>query len=135
MNEKIDTAMVLAAGLGTRMRPLTDTLPKPLVPLAGRTLLDHALDRLLDAGIARAVVNVHYRADQIERHLAGRTTPEITISDERGVLLETGGGIKKALPVLGRAPFVVHNSDSVCLGRRQNGLPVDARAYVRLYRL
>lgn len=110
---KIDTAMVLAAGLGTRMRPLTDTLPKPLVVLGGRALIDHALDRLADAGITRAVVNVHHKAGQIETHLAQRTRPVITISDERGLLLETGGGIRKALPLLGDAPFIVHNSDSV----------------------
>lgn len=119
MTEKIDMAMVLAAGLGTRMRPLTDTLPKPLVVLAGRALIDHALDRLADAGIARAVVNVHHKADLIEAHLAGRTRPAITISDERGLLLETGGGIRKALPLLGAAPFIVHNSDSVW--RETNG--------------
>lgn len=109
------TAFVLAAGLGTRMRPLTDTLPKPLVPLKGRALIDHVLDRLAVAGVERAVVNVHYRADQIEAHLAGRTSPAITISDERDRLLETGGGLVRALPKLGPDPFVVHNSDSVWL--------------------
>jgi N-acetyl-alpha-D-muramate 1-phosphate uridylyltransferase len=107
------TAFVLAAGLGTRMRPLTDTLPKPLVPLAGRAMIDHVLDRLADAGITNAVVNVHYLADQIERHVAQRTNPRVLISDERGVLLETGGGVVRALPKLGSAPFVIHNSDSV----------------------
>ncbi len=115
MSKRPHTAMVLAAGLGTRMRPLTDTVPKPLVVLAGRTLLDHALDRLADAGIRRAVVNVHYRADQIETHLKARTRPEIVVSDERDTLLDTGGGIVRALPLLGPAPFVVHNSDSVWL--------------------
>jgi N-acetyl-alpha-D-muramate 1-phosphate uridylyltransferase len=107
------TAMVLAAGMGTRMRPLTDQVPKPLVTLDGRALLDHALDRISAAGLDRAVVNVHYKADLIERHLAARTAPQIIISDERNCLLETGGGIAKALPVLGEAPFLVHNSDSV----------------------
>ncbi len=113
MSGRPTTAMVLAAGLGTRMRPLTDTTPKPLVPLAGRALLDHVLDRLADAGIARAVVNVHYLADRIERHLAGRTRPAIVMSDERDALLDTGGGIARALPLLGDTPFLVHNSDTV----------------------
>lgn len=111
------TAFVLAAGLGTRMRPLTDRLPKPLVPVAGRALLDHVLDRIASAGIARVVVNVHYMADAIEAHLAGRATPKITFSDERALLLDTGGGVRKALPLLGDAPFLVHNSDSIWLER------------------
>ncbi len=107
------TAFVLAAGLGTRMRPLTDKLPKPLVPLAGRAMIDHVLDRLADVGITKAVVNVHYLAGQIENHLKTRTSPRIVISDERDTLLETGGGVVRALPLLGDAPFVIHNSDSV----------------------
>ena len=98
------------------MRPLTEELPKPLVRLQGRPLIDHVLDRLATAGIERAVVNVHHMADQIERHVAGRTQPTIAISDERGQLLETGGGVKNALPLLGTAPFVIHNSDSVWMG-------------------
>jgi MurNAc alpha-1-phosphate uridylyltransferase len=105
--------MVLAAGLGKRMRLHSDTLPKPLVQVAGKPLIDHALDRLAEAGIARSVVNVHYRAEQIERHLAGRTRPRIIISDERAKLLETGGGIVKALPLLGDAPFIAINSDTL----------------------
>ena len=105
--------MVLAAGLGKRMRPHSDALPKPLVEVAGKPLIDHALDRLAEAGIARAVVNVHYRAEEIERHLAGRTRPRIIISDERAELLETGGGIVKALPLLGDAPFIAINSDTL----------------------
>lgn len=112
MTDRIASAMVLAAGLGTRMRPLTDTIPKPLVRLNGKPLIDHALDRLAAGGIARAVVNVHHFADQIEAHLATRTKPEIALSDERGTLLDTGGGVVKALPLLGPAPFVIHNSDS-----------------------
>jgi MurNAc alpha-1-phosphate uridylyltransferase len=114
-------AMVLAAGFGHRMRPLTDKLPKPLVEVAGKALLDHVLDRLADAGVERAVVNVHYLADQIERHVAKRTKPEIVISDERGVLLDTGGGVVKALPELGDAPFFHINSDTIWIdGVRPN---------------
>jgi len=113
MSDKVTTAMVLAAGLGTRMRPLTDTMPKPLVPLCGKPLLDHVLDRLAAGGISRAVVNVHHFAEQIEARLADRTRPAIAISDERGVLLDTGGGVVKALPLLGEDPFLIHNSDSV----------------------
>ena len=109
------TAMVLAAGKGERMRPLTLSVPKPLVPLAGRTLLDHVLDRLAAAGVKTAVINVHYLPDQLEAHVAGRKSrqPELIVSDERGVLLDTGGGAKKALPLLGRGPFFIHNADSV----------------------
>ena len=113
MSTRPTTAMVLAAGLGTRMRPLTDTLPKPLVRLRGRALIDHVLDRLAAAGIQRAIVNVHHHADLLERHVAGRTAPQIVISDERDALLDTGGGVQRALPLLGSAPFVIHNSDSV----------------------
>jgi MurNAc alpha-1-phosphate uridylyltransferase len=109
----IDRAMVLAAGLGTRMRPLTDTLPKPLVPVAGKALIDHVLDRLADAGVTKAVVNVHHMADAIEQHLKGRTRPKIDISDERGELLDTGGGVVKALKALGDAPFFHVNSDTI----------------------
>src|SRR3954464_9611738 len=97
----VDRAMVLAAGLGKRMRPLTDTLPKPLVPVAGKALIDHVLDRLADAGVGTVAINVHHKADAIERHLKGRTRPKILISDERGELLDTGGGVVKALPLLG----------------------------------
>ncbi len=108
-----DTAMILAAGLGTRMRPLTDTIPKPLVRLNERTLIDHVLDRLAAAGIKRAIVNVHHHADKLEAHLKTRTNPAIKISDERGVLLDTGGGVVRALPLIGKKPFLIHNSDSV----------------------
>jgi MurNAc alpha-1-phosphate uridylyltransferase len=107
------SAFVLAAGKGERMRPLTLSVPKPLVRLAGKPLIDHVLDRLTAAGIERAVVNVHYLADQIEKHLAKRKKPKITISDERDALLDTGGGGVHALPKLGRDPFLIHNSDSV----------------------
>jgi MurNAc alpha-1-phosphate uridylyltransferase len=105
--------MVLAAGLGTRMRPLTDTKPKPLVEVAGKPLLDHVLDRLANAGVEHEVVNVHYLPDLIIRHLAGRKRPAITISDERDDILGTGGGVVKALPQLGPAPFFHVNSDTL----------------------
>lgn len=108
----IDTAMILGAGLGTRMRPLTDMVPKPLVRLGGRALIDHALDRLEEAGITRVVVNAHYLADQLEAHLKSRKSPQIIISDERGKLLDTGGGVANALPLLGDKPFLVHNADT-----------------------
>ena len=114
MSEKIpQAAMVLAAGFGQRMRPLTDTMPKPLVKVAGKALIDHVLDRLADAGVTRAVVNVHSLAEQIERHVAARAAPRVTISDERGLLLDTGGGVVKALPLLGAAPFFHINSDTI----------------------
>jgi N-acetyl-alpha-D-muramate 1-phosphate uridylyltransferase len=108
------TAMVLAAGLGKRMRPLTATRPKPLVEVAGKPLLDHALDRLRAAGVKRAVVNVHYLADALEAHVRKKVQDlEITISDERELLLETGGGLVKALPLIDADPFLVVNSDNL----------------------
>jgi len=114
------TAMVLAAGLGTRMRPLTDTRPKALVEVAGKPLIDHVLDRLKAAGVERAVVNVHYFAEQMVGHLAGRTDLEILISDERDELLDSGGGIQHARPLLGEEPVFLANIDSLWLER---GLP------------
>jgi MurNAc alpha-1-phosphate uridylyltransferase len=111
MSEPIRTAMLLAAGLGTRMKPLTDTRPKPLIEVSGRTLVDRVLDKLVNQGVTRAIVNVHYLADQMEAHLKARKDIEIVISDERGLLLETGGGVIKALPLLGEAPFFVINTD------------------------
>ncbi|KAA2237889.1 nucleotidyltransferase family protein [Salinarimonas soli] len=113
LTPRIGTAMVLAAGLGKRMRPITATTPKPLVEVGGRAMLDHALDRLVEAGVPHAVVNVHYLADLIEARLSRRTAPRITVSDERDALLETGGGVKRALPLLGEAPFLILNSDSL----------------------
>jgi N-acetyl-alpha-D-muramate 1-phosphate uridylyltransferase len=107
------TAMVLAAGLGTRMRPLTDDRPKALVRVAGKALVDHTLDRLVGAGVARAVVNVHAFADQLEAHLRRRDDIEIIISDERAQLMETGGGVKQARALLGDDPILVCNIDSV----------------------
>src|ERR1700744_4503694 len=109
------TAMVFAAGLGLRMRPITETLPKPLVKIAGKTLLDHCLDRFADAGVERAIVNVHYLADQIEAHLAARERPRIIISDELDKLLDQGGGIKKALSLIGDEPFFLCNTDAFWL--------------------
>jgi N-acetyl-alpha-D-muramate 1-phosphate uridylyltransferase len=106
-------AMVLAAGLGTRMRPLTEARPKPLVPVGGKALIDHVLDKLAEAQVETAVVNIHYFADQIERHVGTRTAPAIVVSDERDALLGTGGGVVKALPWLGDAPFFHVNSDTL----------------------
>ena len=121
MADMPDVAMVFAAGLGTRMRPITATKPKPLIEVAGRTLIDHGLDRFARAGVKKAVVNVHWLPDQIEAHLAGRTSPEIVISDERALLLDQGGGIKKALPSIGGKPFFVGNTDAFWIeGPRSN---------------
>ncbi|GAA0774459.1 N-acetylmuramate alpha-1-phosphate uridylyltransferase MurU [Brevundimonas olei] len=111
------TAMVLAAGLGTRMRPLTDDRPKALVEVGGKALIDHVLDRLAEAGVTDAVVNVHWFADRLESHLTARARPTIRISDERAELLETGGGLKKARPLLGDGPVFVANIDSVWIDR------------------
>ncbi len=107
-----DTAMVLAAGFGQRMRPLTLTRPKPLVEVAGKPLIDYGFEHLRAAGVSRAVVNVHYLPEQIEAWAKRQQSPAITISDERGVILDTGGGVAKALPLLGEEPFFVLNSDS-----------------------
>lgn len=117
MSWRPQSAMVLAAGLGRRMRPLNNGLPKPLVSLRGRPLIDHVLDRMAEAGVARAVVNVHHCADEIVAHLASRHRPAITISDERSLLLDTGGGVRNALGLLEAPSFLVHNSDSVWIDR------------------
>ena len=106
-------AMVLAAGLGSRMRAHDKQIPKPLVTVAGRALIDYVLDRLAAVGVEQVIVNVHYMADQVERHLASRPSPAIIISDERSQLLDTGGGVIKALPYLGPAPFFHINSDTI----------------------
>ncbi|RZJ04454.1 MAG: nucleotidyltransferase family protein [Brevundimonas sp.] len=122
--------MVLAAGLGTRMRPLTDDRPKALVEVGGRALIDHVLDRLAEAGVERAVVNVHWFADRLERHLAARGRgPEIVISDERAELLETGGGLKKAAALLGPDPVFVANIDSVWTDPKGDALNQLARLW------
>jgi len=122
--------MVLAAGFGERMRPLTATRPKPLIEVAGKALLDHVLDRLAKAGVEKAVVNVHYLADQIERHVKGREQPRIVISDERAQLLDTGGGVAKALPELGKVPFFHLNSDSIWIDGVEDNLARLAQRFV-----
>jgi N-acetyl-alpha-D-muramate 1-phosphate uridylyltransferase len=121
MSVKPSKTMVLAAGLGVRMRPLTDRMPKPLVRVAGRPLLDHVLDKLGAAGVSEAIVNVHYLPDQIIDHVADRTRPRVVISDERDHALGTGGGVVKALPLLGQAPFFLVNADTMWIdGVRPN---------------
>ena len=111
---KIESAMVMAAGIGKRMRPLTATRPKPLVRVAGKALIEHSLDRIEAAGVGHVVVNVHYLADALEAHLAAQKRKfTISISDERGQLLETGGGMVKALPQLGGDPILIVNSDNI----------------------
>jgi len=122
MPTKPTTAMILAAGLGLRMRPLTEKMPKPLVSVGGKPLLDHVLDRLADAGVSKAVVNVHYLPDQIVQHVAQRSRPQVIISDERDVVLGTGGGVVKALPLLGNEPFYHLNSDTMWIDGVQPNL-------------
>ena len=119
----IDTAMVLAAGFGKRLRPITDTVPKPLVAVGGKTMLDRALDAVQAAGIGRAVVKVHYLGEQIIAHCDQRDRPEIAISDERDRILETGGGVVKALPLIGTAPFALVNADTFWVDRGRSTLP------------
>ena len=116
-------AMVLAAGLGTRMRPITDTKPKPLVEVAGKPLIDHVLDKLAEAGVRHAVVNVHHHADQMVAHLKARSAPRVTISDEREELLDSGGGVVKALPSLKGDAIFVLNSDTFWLDGASRNLP------------
>ena len=122
MNSVPDTVMVFAAGLGKRMRPVTETIPKPLVKIAGRAMIDHMLDRFAEIGVKRAIVNVHYLADQLERHLADRKAPAVVISDERDKLLDQGGGIKKVLPLIGEKPFFICNTDAIWLEGAQSNL-------------
>jgi len=123
------TAMVLAAGLGERMRPLTEHMPKPLVPVVGKPLIDHVLDRLAAAGVTKAVVNVHYLADMIEHHLQNRKSPQIVISDERVALLNTGGGVVRALAKIGDAPFLLINSDTIWIDGAKPNLERLAQAF------
>jgi N-acetyl-alpha-D-muramate 1-phosphate uridylyltransferase len=109
-----DTAMIMAAGLGTRMRPLTEHKPKPLVEVAGKTLLDHILDKARAADISRVVVNVHYLPEQVEAHLARHAADlDVSISDERALLMETGGGLVQAEPLIASEPFYCLNSDAI----------------------
>ncbi|MET3616095.1 MurNAc alpha-1-phosphate uridylyltransferase [Rhizobium aquaticum] len=115
---KIDTAMVLAAGLGTRLRPITDTTPKPLVPIAGKPMIDYVLDALAEAGVEEAVVNVHHLADQMEAHLARRKKPNVLVSDERDKLMDSGGGLVKGMALLPRKPLYVMNADLFWVGER-----------------
>lgn len=122
MTRAPDAAMVLAAGLGKRMRPITDTIPKPLVRIAGTPLIDWGLDALAAAGVTRAVVNVHYLPDQLVAHLADRETPDIVISDERDGLLDSGGGIARVLDSLGPSPFYVLNADTFWIDAGDNNL-------------
>ena len=125
-----DTAMVMAAGKGTRMMPLTADRPKPLVSVAGITLLDHVLDQLRSAGVGRIVVNVHYLPDQIEAHLAVHAADfDVTISDERDLLLDTGGGLIKALPQIGADPFYCVNADNWWVDEGSNALADMAQAW------
>jgi MurNAc alpha-1-phosphate uridylyltransferase len=120
---RIDSAFVLAAGLGARMRPLTLNRPKPLVELCGKALIDHVLDRLAEAGVETAAVNVHHFADRLSRHLAGRHRPRIVICDERDGLLDTGGGAANAMEAIGERPFFTANSDSVWIEGARPALP------------
>ncbi|HEX4636105.1 MAG TPA: nucleotidyltransferase family protein [Rhizomicrobium sp.] len=118
---KVTAAMIMGAGLGTRMRPLTDDKPKPLVTVGGTTLIDHSIDRLVAAGVTLVVVNLHYKAEMLRSHLARRHDVEIVFSDETDKLLDTGGGVVKAMPYFGERPFFVLNSDSIWI---ENGAPV-----------
>lgn len=125
MSFQVKTAMLMAAGLGKRMRPLTATRPKPLVRVAGKALIDHALNRLEAGGIERVIVNVHYLADTVEAHLASRKGDmEILISDERAKLLETGGGLMKAAPLLGDDPFLCANSDNLWIDGPRDSIAI-----------
>lgn len=112
----ISNAMVLAAGLGTRLRPITNTMPKPLVEIAGKPMIDYVLDLLAEAGVTKAAVNVHHFADQMEGHLSQRRSPEILISDERNALMNSGGGLAKGLKLLPEGPVLVMNADLFWVG-------------------
>ena len=122
-------AMVLAAGLGTRMKPLTDTGPKAMIEVAGHKLIDRVLDRLEQADVQTVVVNVHHHADTLEAHLRTRKTLKIEISDERGALLDSGGGVKKTLPLLGQEPFFVMNADTIWIEGFKPNLPALGAAF------
>ncbi len=128
-DQTIRHAMILAAGLGTRMRPLTETRPKPLIEVGGKALIDWILGYCRDAGVTDAVVNVHYLADMMEAHLAGIADPRIAISDERGALLDSGGGVLKALPRLGDGAFFVLNADAIWIDGREPAMRRLARSW------
>ena len=119
LNKPLKKAMILAAGLGTRMRPITKQTPKSLVQVDGHSLIDHIIDRLVEGGVTDIVVNLHYLGDQVERQLSRRESPNITFSWEHGELLETGGGVKNALKQLGNDPFWVVNCDALWLNGPQ----------------
>lgn len=125
---KVTRAMIMGAGLGIRMRPLTDDRPKPMVMVAGRPLIDHAIDRLIAAGVTRVVVNVHYKAEMLRAHLDKRRDVDIVYSDETERLLDTGGGVVKAMPHFGGEPFFVINSTH--LGGRRHTAPARHAAVV-----
>lgn len=123
MDKRVDTAMIMAAGKGTRMMPLTVDRPKPLIEVGGVALLDHVLDHLCDAGLGKIVVNVHYLAEQIERHLAAKSSDfEVSISDERELLRDTGGGLVQALPLITSDPFICVNADNWWTNAQQNAI-------------
>ena len=126
---KIAAAMIMGAGLGTRMRPLTDDRPKPLVMVGGKTLIDHSIDRLVAAGVTRIVVNLHYKAQMLRDHLSKRLDAEIVLSDETAQLLDTGGGVVKAMPNFGDTPFFVINSDSIWVEGKTAALPAMIAAW------
>lgn len=127
---RVQTAMIMAAGLGKRMRPLTETRPKPLVEVAGKAMIDHCFGKLVEAGIAKAVVNVHYLADMMEAHLAALSYPiEIRVSDERRQLMETGGGLVQAVPLIDEDVFFCINSDNLWTDGPGNGLQRLAEAW------
>ncbi len=125
----IRRAMIMAAGLGTRMRPLSDDRPKPLIPVGGKPLIDHALDRLVAAGVELAVVNLHYKAEMLRAHLDKRRDIEIRYSAENDALLDTGGGVVKALPHFQNEPFFILNSDSLWVEGYSAALPTMARLW------
>jgi MurNAc alpha-1-phosphate uridylyltransferase len=124
-----EKALVFAAGLGTRMRPITLNLPKPLVRIGGRAMLDHVLDRLAESGVAEAIVNVHWLADQVEDHLRDRATPLVRISDERALLLDQGGGIVKVLSEFAGKPFFICNTDALWIDDPEPQVARLARAW------
>jgi MurNAc alpha-1-phosphate uridylyltransferase len=126
---KVVRAMMMGAGLGTRMRPLTEDRPKPLVTVAGRTLIDHSIDRLVAAGVTFIVVNVHYKAAMLRTHLEKRSDVAIVFSDETERLLDTGGGVVRAMPHFGGEPFFILNSDSIWVEDATPALPAMQKAW------